>query len=299
MNRRSFLITLASGVVCALLPPGPFLPFVTRGSRRRRAGWNVTCSPQAMASVGTWIAERALELLEPDAWHSWGLWMDPNYSGRAPMVFNGKWWDRAASLAWMRSHPEALWLLGNEPERREQGDEAPPNAAILTGELIDQGASIGVNVQYAAAGTFIGADQPDGLTWLTQYVAELDARGIRRPDKWSVHSYPSHDAPTFRASWARWQGWYGEHGEGKPVIISECCAHNAPDQRSVMDEIAAVLDRGEASAAYWFTAYRLPGDEWPNAALCSLDMTARTATLTDAGRHWKAVQSYGNDTHAG
>lgn len=294
MNRRSFLKIASSGIVLSVLPPRVFMPFISMSkvqSGAIRPGWNVTCSLQALASHGTWIAERSLELLVPDAWHAWGLWLYPNYPRRVPVIFNGRWWNRSETLRWMTDHPDAFWLFGNEIERPEQGFEPPHRAAELTGELIAQGLQANTVIRYAAGGNFIGRNEFDGLAWLTQYLIELDARDIPRPDKWSIHSYNSYDIETFRTSWSRWQEWYAIHGEGKPVIMSEGCAHerSVGAQIQIMDELSTLLSDGLESV-FWFTAYRLPEDPWRNSALCSIDTSAQTASFTELGRHWKELQ---------
>lgn len=292
-SRRAFLKTLAEGVVCTVLPPRVFLPFITADKTPVPArGWNVTCDTHVMSDLGQWVGEQALDLLKPDHWHNWGTSKRPDRLRQIPMAFNGQWWNRTETARWMAAHPDMLWLFGNELERPEQGNETPVNAAILTGELIELGHSIGVRVLYAAAGTFIGANQYDGLTWLTRYINELDARSIRRPDKWSVHSYNSWDVATFRASWARWQEWHAHHGDGKPVIMSEGCAHESAvsTQTAVMDEFAGLLAGGDLEAVYWYTACCQETDPWRNSALCALDTATQTARLTSLGDHWKDVQ---------
>ena len=285
-TRRAFLETLAATGIVAALPRfarASAAPAVApNDAMLRPTGWGVCVPPQAGIETMT----RALGLLAPARWQSYGTWPDVAYPGRIPVVFSEQYFNRATVAAWLRDKPGCVWMLPNEPEGAGQANMTPAQGVALTLEFIALGQASGQRWQWCSPQVSL---TPEGLAWLTEYVTIMrQYKGIMQPAYWCVHPYRSGSLAQFRASWVAWRSWYATWGSGAPVVLSEVCAEGSPlaAQIAVMDEARAMLTRGDVCGVFWFAAHSGDGMEWPNAALTSAD----GATLTDPGRHWKALQ---------
>lgn len=267
--------------------------FDANGSIRPR-GWGVCVPAQEWARYGVWMLDGVLGTLQPTGWHSWGIWPLSDASGRMPMVFSDRWFDRSATRSYLVENPGCEWLLFNEPELPAQANMTPQHAVDVTMEFIDMARETGMEWQWMAPSVTLDTSH-DGLDWLTEYMTIMRRKmGIMRPASWGIHPYTCNSVARLGQSMRKWWDWYEVWGSGAPTIITEVCAEDAPIvvQMAVMDECAAMLQRKEVLGVFWFAACQSESDNspWQHYALTTLDTDAQTVTLTDLGRHWKELQ---------
>ena len=152
----------------------------------------------------------------------------------------------------IRRDPSHLWLVMNEPERRDQANLTPADGADLAKLMRLAGACI------AAPGVIITTQ---GLDWLDDYLSA----GGPVPEAWHVHLYFAETAAGMDRRLETWGDWMVKRGIVRPTIISEFNAQGADvaGQMAMMshmakrlDEAAAARDRGLDAwlwAAYWFS----------------------------------------------
>ena len=152
----------------------------------------------------------------------------------------------------IRRDPSHLWLVMNEPERRDQANLTPADGADLAKQMRLAGAYI------AVPGVIITTQ---GLDWLDDYLAA----GGPVPAAWHVHLYYAETADGMDRRLETWGDWMVKRDMVRPTIISEFNAQGADvaGQMAMMshmakrlDEAAAARDRGLDDwlwAAYWFS----------------------------------------------
>lgn len=252
----------------------------------RPLGW-CWSAPREYLDGRTWIMQQELELLKPDHWMDWSYYpsvLSPVYT---PMLWTG--YDsgvKGVASYLENSIAGETVLLWNEPERPGQADMSPEIAFRWTQTFLRTMWDTGVEFQWAAPGASINMRDYDGLEWLTEYTRLLRRHGISRPSYWHIHSYHSNTEEQLHAAWSKWQDWYTDWGGNAPVVLSEVCAANMPDQRPVMDECRELLSRGDVVGVYWFATHPTSVMDWPNAYLCKMDAEGANMELTPLGEHW-------------
>lgn len=257
----------------------------------RPTGWSV-CVPREYVTGREYLVRQELELLKPAHWMDWSYHPIVEFDAYTPMLWTGELAGLNGAAEYMAGHPggETI-LLWNEPERPEQANMKPETARYWTQWFLRAMWDTGVEFQWAAPGVSINMQDYDGLEWLTEYVRGLRRRGISRPSYWHVHSYRGNSVKQLRDAWSVWQNWYIQWGEDAPVVISEVCAENVLDQRSIMDECRELLRRGEDGGVvgvYWFASHLPDESDWPNARLCELSPLG--VRLTPLGEHWISLK---------
>lgn len=139
--------------------------------------------------------------------------------------------------------PAHLWFVFNEPERADQANLSPTEAAKISHEISDSGA------MFAAPGIIVG---DAGLAWLNAY---LDEGGVV-PHAFHVHLYYAHTPGELDAKLDLWQRWMDWRGLVRPTIISEFNSHwiGGTSEVSMMEHVAKrVRDESWLLAAGWFS----------------------------------------------
>ena len=254
---------------------------------KRPAGWGV-CIPKQTIASSTQV-QQELDLLRPQSYMNWS---SVPFGVETDAVFLPMLWDAGFSRnqLWesLTNDPGQIWLLWNEPERPEQANMTPLEAANLTCEFLSIAQTVDKEFQWAAPGVSVGWDDVDGLGWLTDYMTILRRRrGIMRPAYWHIHSYRSPRKSSFTDGWSKWVEWYNVWGVGAPVILSEVCAEAASieEQKGMIDLTNILLDTGSITAALWFSTHASRVSNWVNAALTEM-RTDGTVALTELGRYW-------------
>lgn len=261
---------------------------------KRLTGFGVGIPPQLVWREGTWIVEQEFDLLGPRPFLNWGPSPVLERAGWtfAPMVYNANHYDQHVTTR-LDNSPGEEWLLFNEPERPEQANMTPAEAADTTRRFLRDAWDAGNEFQWSAPGVWVGPDTHDGLAWATEYVQNLRRNGISRPTYWHVHGYRSTTLAQFNAGWARFKAWYNTWGSGAPIILSEICAEAAPlaNQIAIMDRVAGMLRSSEISCAFWFSSHISDNSQWQSAALCTVDVVAQQVALTPLGQHFVGLAS--------
>lgn len=156
-----------------------------------------------------------------------------------PMVWNPVYRPTITDLAqWAEAYPGRTWLLLNEPERIEQANTTPGDAAIHVRYWAE---AIGDNGTIACCGVLVNPRWGGWHYWLDAYLNW----GGPMPDAWHIHIYESSPAD-FDAALAAWDAWNAEHGGGLPTIISE--VGSGYD----VQEYAKTVQRDDIPAIFWF-----------------------------------------------
>lgn len=100
---------------------------------KRLTGFGVGIPPQLVWREGTWIVEQEFDLLGPRPFLNWGPSPVLERVGWtfAPMVYNANHYDQHVTTC-LDNSPGEEWLLFNEPERPEQANMTPAEAADTT-----------------------------------------------------------------------------------------------------------------------------------------------------------------------
>ena len=137
----------------------------------------------------------------------------------------------------IRRDPSHLWLVMNEPERRDQANLSPADGADLAKLMRLAGACI------AAPGVIITTQ---GLDWLDDYLSA----GGPVSEAWHVHLYYAETADGLDRRLETWGEWMCKRDLVRPTIISEFNAQGADvaGQVAMMRHMAKRLDE---AAARW------------------------------------------------
>lgn len=227
--------------------------------------------PHQLAVNDAGYYQRALGTLRPSWWMNW-LYdrIDYIYPAYTPMVWamkmNGAA-NRAVTASW---YGPRLWLLGNEPERADQSNTPPKEAADMSGWWAHAASG-----QFAAPGVMLGLK--DAYVWLDAYLA---AGGVV-PHAWHVHNYAWTETTWDNQYWEFMQ-WTARNKVERPVIVSEtaCLAVYLSDQIKVMNRVQAALEQGRIIAACWYSTSDPFG--WISAA----DLLTVSKALTALGEHY-------------
>lgn len=249
----------------------------------RPTGWGLCIPLELVREHGDWIVEAELALFEPDCWMNWHYQPHAQDASRfIPMLWSPASYQTQGLTSVLSAHPDATWLLWNEPDHRLQANMTPRQAFDATLDFLRAQWDLGHEFQWAAPGV-----QLCNLDWLTEYVRLLRRHGVSRPSYWHIHSYSSNTLDTFRAGWRAWERWYTQWGVETPVVLSEACAEARllDQQRLVMDECRQLLSRERVVGVMWFASH-LGSIGWTDYPLATVDPLSRTVGLTDLGRHW-------------
>lgn len=184
-----------------------------------------------------------LERLRPAWWYDWRF-EQCGAPGYVPMVWSDAIWHQndATLTSLFERRPDLFWLLWNEPERSDQANMLPDEAAALTNAIALYG------IQYAAPGVAVGAA---GFAWLENYLAA----GGPIPDMWHVHVYGAMTPAQWSLRWASWTVWMHDHNAVRPTVISETNAWTEGDygQRAMLDHVASMLESDDLlQAVGWY-----------------------------------------------
>jgi len=206
--------------------------------------------------------QKVAQLLGLRCWHTW--------LADAPLP---SYWHLTDAILDAESGGSVFASLWNEPERKDQANTDPEEAARLTKKWVRKHGTdfVGPNVLIAG----------DWKEWLHKYFA---ADGPM-PSMWGVHIY----------AWtpAHFQSLFDEFKEfvnydGRPVILTEtaCWSEHVADQKRIMDRVYASVSIGEIYAAFWFSAhYGSYSSEWARCDLCD-----GMGDLTELGRYFVDIE---------
>ena len=232
------------------------------------------CLPHQNAEAAPAWYGRALELLQPASWYNWKFdqTAEPHY---VPMLFalrNDAYMVDAIRVA--RGNKRRMWLLGNEPERKDQSD-TPANEAADAVALWKRRTDNPI----AAPGILWDAW---GQRWLEDY---LSADGPI-PDYFAIHIY-AHTAGQWLVLWEEWREWMSWNNLELPTIVSECASWSdgIEDQKAVIDVARQTLRTDSIlHSAYFFSAhYGSYKPFWKHSDLLTAD-----GALTELGRYFVA-----------
>lgn len=273
-------------------------------------GWNV-CLWRLTDPETLWMAEQALDLLQPDRWLNYHWWPQVNHPGYVPMLWGYPLTpdDIASIQRRMRQYPDGeTWIFVNEGNMVEQANITPAKAVELVYQFNNIGYASGSS--YNTCGPNAAINMPaqavgrlSGAQWMREFYRKMRQKDLVSLSMHGIHLYNSTDRGMVASIWNRvrheWRyGWLG----ALPIIVTEFCAENEPvaKQIEVMDEVFRLYQIGRAQGpagvdgvmgAFWFAAFD-PIDYWPNSALCEIDPgRTRTMRLTPLGQHWKELQA--------
>ena len=173
------------------------------------------------------------------------------------------------------------WLIYNEPERADQANATPEQAANTLTIWLRKVPSWyapcavgGVNVSVHHGG------KP--YLWLDAFLGRLSARWRKHIDYWHIHVYG--DTSAFYDGVMAFRKWMQRVDMVRPVIVSECGTDRDP--AALMALIRHMLREGDIDRAAWFSSYY---DKWNDTGL--LD---EHGELTSAGKAFVKVQT---ETH--
>lgn len=170
-------------------------------------------------------------------WYTAPLYLDND--GHWPTIWNAHYRPTVTQLAaWAAQYPDRWWMLFNEPERIDQANTSPFDAAIHARYWTE---AIGENGQTACCGVLVNPRWGGWRDWLQMYLLA----GGPVPDAWHIHIYAATPAE-FDATLALWDAWNAEKGGNLPTIISE--TGSGPE---VYGRWLA-FDRADVPAVFWF-----------------------------------------------
>ena len=216
-----------------------------------------------------------LERLNPAWWYDWRF-EQAGSAGYVPMIWSDAIWaDHAPVLESLFDRRRDLfWLLWNEPERTDQADMWPDEAATLTAEIAGHG------IRYAAPGVSLTRS---GYEWLDAYMAA----GGPVPHCWHVHIYWCLEPQQWDDAWAKWLGWMRANDCVRPTIVSETNAwtEGTYGQQRMVEHVAGKLDTEPLlKAVAWFATRYNEGTGHPH-------LLNEDGGLTSVGNTFAAVRS--------
>ena len=216
-----------------------------------------------------------LDALRPAWWYDWRF-EQAGSAGYVPMIWSDAIWaDHAPVLESLFDRRRDLfWLLWNEPERTDQADMWPDEAATLTAEIAGHG------IRYAAPGVSLTRS---GYEWLDAYMAA----GGPVPHCWHVHIYWCLEPQQWDDAWAKWLGWMRANDCVRPTIVSETNAwtEGTYGQQRMVEHVAGKLDTEPLlKAVAWFATRYNEGTGHPH-------LLNEDGGLTSVGNTFAAVRS--------
>lgn len=209
----------------------------------------------------------AMRELQPAWWQTW--------SADVPEALRGAGWMPALESGIVSADAAQACdgrtaLILNEPETyrqayRELAD--PARAATRTCEAVEALRRLKARFNWVAPNCNVNGTN---LEWLAEYAAELVTQGYL-PWAWGVHLY-SPQVSWAEEHWQRFMRWRQEHGEGRPVVLTEC---GAGANASVAQHIAMIrylrtkLATEVAGAAY-FAAHQYRDGQRRYLGLCEV-----------------------------
>ena len=195
-----------------------------------------------------------LERLRPAWWYDW-RYEQCGAPGYVPMIWNGAIWHQndATLTSLFERRPDLFWLLWNEPERADQANMEPDEAAALTNAIALYG------IEYAAPGVALTGD---GYLWLEDYLRHDGPI----PHMWHVHIYNCTEPEQWTAAWVAWVDWMHHYNVVRPTIVSETngWTEGAYGQNVMLDHIDDMLQEEDLlQAVGWFASRYEP---WGNGA---------------------------------
>ena len=263
----------------------------------RPLGWSV-CVPRETVQGRLWIPEQELNILRPDHWLDWSYEPIVEHPGYTPMMWSGEPSTMSGVVKRVKEHPGETVLLFNEPDREDQADTPETVARRQTQQLLTAlwaDDMEDVEFQLAAPGVAINMLNEkgiNGLEWAEEYMRQMRRRVVGM-SYIHIHSYRGNSIEQLTSAWLAFQKWYRVWGGAKPVVISEVCAENIPDQRRVLDWLRNLLYLGEDGGVvgvYWFSTHPSNVCFWPNACLCEVNEEGTAMQLTDLGKHWLSIR---------
>ncbi len=262
----------------------------------RPHGWGVGVPPQG------WIDKEhllpgVLENLQPAWWYNWSpfRYLPDVAPGYVPMLWSG----REASVnneqfkATLAERPYRIWQFLNEPNRKGQADISPELAFEGLQAFLALTRETGVTGQYGAPGVEM---TESGLSWAAKFFKLCRQHFIHRPAYVTVHCYLIGQAQTrsnWDAMWATFWEWHAIWTPAVPVVVSEVCAVNHPEdkQRVIMDLAREKLATDpRVVGVAWFAANDFPGGIFPNGSLSTYDAASESVSLTPLGEYWKSLR---------
>lgn len=273
MNRRNFLAAVPAVLTTKALSNAQYLPLIQTQGRAQSSdsqamlpsGLGVGCPWQTEIPMRTVFDE-----LDPPWWYDW-RWENCADDRYLPMIWSDGVWRQQRDVLEMlfKRWPDKLWMLWNEPERRDQANMDPAEAAALTHEIAAYG------IHYAAAGIALTSA---GFRWMDAYMAA----GGPVPDCWHVHIYEA-SPNDFDFAWNRWRQWMTDNNAERPTIISECNGYTQGVYRQIemVQHIQRRIEEDELmQAAGWFaTRFPMMQNSW---------LFNEDNQLTDVGRAYVA-----------
>ena len=217
-----------------------------------------------------------LERLNPAWWYDWRFECSGS-PGYVPMIWSDAIWaDHAPVLeSLFERRRDLFWLLWNEPERTDQADMWPDEAATLTAEIAGHG------IRYAAPGV---SWNRTGMEWMDAYLAA----GGPVPSVWHIHMYGSLTPAQWHLRWADWRVWMRENGCERPTIVSETngWSEGTYGQQRMIEHLAGMLETDDLlRAVAWFAT------RWPAWGVGAPDLLGEAGDLTSVGNTFAEMRS--------
>lgn len=233
--------------------------------------------PHQLESASLGYIERTLGILWPPNFYTWKYnHLDIIYPFYLPMVFDMRVNDAANRAMQLSHYGPRLWLLGNEPERKDQSNIPPEEAAQFSHVWADTAGG-----EWAAPGVLLGS--PDAYTWYDTYLQTGGLVGICH----HVHIYaltPEH----FDNQLRDFEQWMRDKRIERPILVTECASWSPhlSDQIKVMDRVWETVQRESIISAMWYSSHTYPGGPLGFANLLTDDGTA----VTQLGAHYMSLK---------
>ena len=209
-----------------------------------------------------------LQVLQPPFWINW-KYDHLGEAGYLPMVWAVKM-DKhmTEAMGFAPQYPNQLWLLGNEPERKDQSDTEPAEFAAVAAVWQER-----IGGLWAAPGVIIHDIDRRGYDWIDSYLRV----GGPVPPVWQIHIYGQLLYPDWLKRVEEFRRWLSERKADRPVMVTETNAsgHTLDDQKRLMDGLV-----DSSIASLWYSA-RDPFQVWP-----WTDLHTENLTLTPLGAHY-------------
>ncbi len=239
--------------------------------------------PPPGGEVDAAYTARVLVKLQPPWWMDWrhGQLDIPGY---VPMLFDadrGRVQDAIDDALFVSDVVPYCWLIYSEPERADQANATPKEAADTLKIWLRKVPSW--YAPCAAGGVNVSVHRgAKPYQWLDSFVSLLDARWRKHIDYWHIHVYG--DSSAFLDGVMAFRKWMQRVDMVRPVIVSECGTDRDP--AALMALIRHMLREGDIDRAAWFSSYY---DKWNETGLLDVD-----GELTAIGGAFVRVQT---ETH--